>query len=422
MVALGILLSKIRHYISTLTLIKGLFVSLCLSAFIYLDAFDINYKALDTLLAMMGFYLLFKSNRYVFFWVGFFTSLLWFWWIAVSFIHYDMIYLIPFLLLAIGLIYGFLFLGIYTLSDRFSNIYIKMTILSISLLLLSYIHPFGFDWFKPELTFVNSYFGVSKWQFAIILASITLTITQKNYLFLALSLLSFNPHHPTISYTNSDIKLVSTYIDVKDKWDESKKEANNQKMLSYIDQAILRGYKTVVLPESVFIDFINYNQSLFDALKQRAKHINIITGGLYLDGKIPRNSTYIFTRDGKVQVAHKYILVPFGESNPLPKFLSDWVNETFYGGAVDYKASDHISTYKLDDKTYTNTICFEATSDKLYQNHPKAIIAISNNGWFYPSTEPTLQKLLLKYYATIYHTTIYHAINMSKSYIISLPN
>ena len=412
-------MSKIRHYLSTLTLIKGFFISLCLSAFIYLQYFEINYKAIDTILALTGLYLLFKSNKYTFFSVGFFTSLLWFWWIAVSFIHYDMSYLIPFVLLIIGFIYGLIFVGIYKLSHIPKDIYLQVGILVVSFLSLSYIHPFGFDWFKPELIFINSYFGIQKWQFAIVLLAISLSITQKNYLFLLLSLLAYTPNHPTITHDTKDIKLVSTNIDVKDKWDENKKAKHNQIMLSHIDKAIQQGYKTVVLPESVFIDYINYNQPLFDKLSKRAKKINIITGGLYLDGKTPRNSTYIFTRDGRVQVAHKYVLVPFGESNPLPDFLSDLVNDIFYDGAIDYKASKYIGTYKIDNKEYTNAICYEATSQKLYQNHPKIIIAISNNGWFIPSTEPTLQKLLLKYYVQIYHTTIYHAINMSESYMLT---
>ena len=413
-------MSKIRHYISTLTLIKGLFISLCLSAFIYLDYFGINYKLLDTLLALGGVYLLLKSDKYIFFSVGFFTSLLWFWWIAISFIYYDLSYLIPLLLISIGLIYGYIFLAIHLISSLSDNIYIKYSIMVTLLLSLSYIHPFGFDWLKVELIFINSYLGIKKWQFATILISLSLLIIRKNYLFLIPILLTYSPNIPKIQYSNSNhsIKLVSTKIDVKDKWSSQKKEINNKKMLQHIDRAIKEGYNIVVLPESVFVDFINYNQKLFNELKQRAKKINIVTGGLYLDENIPRNSTYIFTTDGRVQVAHKFVLVPFGESNPLPKFLSDLLNQIFYDGAVDYIASNHISTYKINDTTYTNAICFEATSEKLYKNHPDKIIAISNNGWFIPSTETSLQKLLLLYYSKKYKTTIYHAINMSPSYTI----
>ena len=99
-------------------------------------------------------------------------------------------------------------------------------------------------------------------------------------------------------------------------------------------------------------------------------------------------------------------------------FLSKWVNETFYDSSVDYIASDSFSDYRVDGIRYRNAICFEATSERLYEGNPTHMIVLSNNGWFYPSIEPTLQKLLLMYYSRKYHTTIYHAINMSPSYII----
>ena len=46
------------------------------------------------------------------------------------------------------------------------------------------------------------------------------------------------------------------------------------------------------------------------------------------------------------------------------------------------------------------------------------MILISNNGWVVPSIEPIEQKILLQYYSKKYGTTIYHAVNMSPSYII----
>ena len=60
---------------------------------------------------------------------------------------------------------------------------------------------------------------------------------------------------------------------------------------------------------------------------------------------------------------------------------------------------------------------------KLYEKnaqgeHPKQMIVLSNNGWFTPSIEPTLQRLLLQYYSKKYGTSIYHSVNMSPSYMI----
>ena len=46
------------------------------------------------------------------------------------------------------------------------------------------------------------------------------------------------------------------------------------------------------------------------------------------------------------------------------------------------------------------------------------MIVLSNNGWLTPSIEPTQQKILLQYYSKKYGTTIYHAVNMSDSYVV----
>ena len=47
------------------------------------------------------------------------------------------------------------------------------------------------------------------------------------------------------------------------------------------------------------------------------------------------------------------------------------------------------------------------------------MIAVTNNGWFVPSTEPNLQRILLRYYATKYGKAIYHSVNGSPSEIIT---
>ena len=227
---------------------------------------------------------------------------------------------------------------------------------------------------------------------------------------------------PDTSSTKEKIELISTHTTVQDKWNTALQPAQFKLLFAQIDQAIEENKTLVILPESVFPLFLNHSQTLIDKLQKRAKKIDIVTGGLYWDGKVPHNSTYIF-RQNKISVAHKVILVPFGESNPLPNFLSDWVNRVFYDGAIDYQASANITDYKVGEVRYRNAICFEATSEALYEkdkkgNYPKNMIVLSNNGWFTPSTEPTLQKLLLMYYSKKYSTTIYHAVNMSESYII----
>ncbi len=403
----------------------GIAIALTGSAFLYLSHIGIVLPWLNTLLGLLFFYLLLPANARTWFFAGTFLSLFWFWWIALSFLHYRMAWAIPLVLLFIALVYGTLFWLIAKTAFliegniiHHSSSIIHLSLKALGLLGLSYIHPFTFDWFKPELMFTQSDLGIQKWQFALILMALVLTHWRKNPLFLLLILLAWQPQPHSVDRHHTDISLITTHTPVEAKWDKTKHPAQFQKLLSRIDSAIDANKTLVVLPESVFPVYLNRNQKLFDALHERAKHINIVTGALYWDGKTPRNATYIFTKDGKVRVANKVILVPFGEANPLPDFLSDWVNRVFYDNAVDYKADAVISDYTVEGKTYRNAICFEATSEPLYQGGPKQMIVLSNNGWFTPSIEPTLQRILLQYYSRKYGTTIYHAVNMAPSYII----
>ena len=402
------------------------------SAFLYLSHFGITVLWLNTLLGLLFFYLLLPANARTWFFTGALLSLLWFWWIALSFLHYNMAWAIPFLLLFIALIYGTLFWLIAKTAEVLTNkltqnrsvakqripTLLSLILKSLGLLSMSYIHPFTFDWFKPELIFTESDFGIRKWQFAAILATLVLVHWRKSLFFLPLVLLAWQPIPQTATADNTDIALVTTHTPVEAKWDKTRHPAQFQKLFAAIDSAIDANRSLVILPESVFPIFLNRNQKLFDALHARAKRINIVTGALYWDGKTPRNAAYVFTKNGKVRVANKVILVPFGEANPLPDFLSNWVNRVFYDNAVDYRADAAISDYTVEGKTYRNAICFEATSEPLYAGNPKRMVVLSNNGWFIPSVEPTLQRILLQYYSRKYGTTIYHAVNMAPSYTI----
>lgn len=420
---IGILLNKIRQYFSTLELTKGFFIALLSSGFIYLNHWGFSYPLLNTILGVITLYLLLQEGRKVWFISGAFIGLFWFWWIALSLQHYGMVWAVPIEIVIIMLSYGVLFWLLVWVSQKItsflstSNTLLTLILKALGLFVLSYIHPFSFDWLKPELMFVESYLGIEKWQYAIILAAIVLSIWKQQFLYLLLVLFAYQPHLETANKSKDKIALITTHTSVQDKWNETLHPKQFENIFKHIDQAIEDKKSLIILPESVFPVFLNRSQKLIDRLQEKAKKISIVTGGLYWDGKTPRNSTYIFT-DNKISVANKVVLVPFGESNPLPDFLSNWVNKVFYDGAVDYVASPNVVDYKIDGQSYRNAICFEATSEKLYEGTPKNMIVLSNNGWFTPSTEPTLQKLLLQYYSKKYGTTIYHSVNMSSSYMI----
>ena len=420
---IGILLNKISQYSSTFELTRGFVIALLSSAFIYLDYWGFNHPLLHTIFALSALYLLLQEGKKVWLFSGAFIGLFWFWWIILSFKHYGMLWAVPVGVVIIMATYGILFWLLAWVSEKItalvspSSTLLPLALKSLGLLTLSYIHPFSFDWLKPELMFVESYLGIEKWQFGLILAAIVLSIWKKQFLYLLLILFAYQPPLSSAAKVTDGITLVTTHISVQDKWNEKLQSEQFETLFRHIDRAIDNNKKLIILPESVFPVFINRSQKLMNRLQEKAKQISIVTGGLYWDGKTPRNTTYIFTANN-ITVANKVLLVPFGESNPLPDFLSDWVNEVFYDGAVDYVASEHVIDYKIDGETYRNAICFEATSEKLYEGTPKNMIVLSNNGWFTPSIEPTLQKLLLQYYSKKYGTTIYHAVNMSESYVV----
>lgn len=416
-------MNKMSQYFNTLDITKGFWTALFSSAFIYLDHWGLSHPFFNTILALTSLFLLLLGDKKIWFWYGVFTGILWFWWITLSLKHYGYTWALPIGILFIAVVYGLLFWLIAFIADSSTKLLspasclLPLIVKSLGLLTLSYIHPFGFDWLKPELMFIQSYIGIYKWQFGIVLSTMLFTIWKKNLLFLLLILFAYSPTEKTVPFQDDTIQLVTTYTNVKDKWNEALHPRQFEALFKTIDEAIAKKKSLVILPESVFPVFINRSQYLTDELQKRAQKISIITGGLYWDGKTPRNSTYIFT-DGKITVANKVVLVPFGESNPLPDFLSKWVNKVFYDGAIDYEASSDVVDYQVNGQTYRNAICFEATSERLYEGKPENMIVLSNNGWFVPSIEPTLQKLLLQYYSKKYGTTIYHSINMSNSYVI----
>lgn len=398
-------------------------IALLGSAFIYLDWAGLSHPLPETISALLFFWFVLQADRRVWFWVGFFLSLFWFWWIVVSFKHYHMLWAVPIGLLAISLIYALLFLAIAAISDYIANtlstIHPSLS-KAVGILGFSYIHPLGFDWFKPELLFVHSYIGVQKWQLAIILAAILLSQYKKHILFLLLVLLAYAPVKTTVYHQgpHSDMLLAHTMTTVEEKWDPARISAHITEVFAIIDKAISDHKQTVVLPESVFPFFLNKEPKILSALFERSKQITIVIGALYLDDKsIHRNATYLI-QEGRYTIANKVLLVPFGESNPLPEWAGRWVNKVFFDGAVDYIASAKPTDFTIHGTRYRNAICYEACSETLYEGHPKQMIVISNNGWFIPSIEPTLQRLLLEFYSKKYGTTIHHSVNMSPSYTI----
>jgi len=384
---------------------KSIITASFLSFFIYFEYFGIEIKLLNTVIAFMAIYSLFLLTKKELFMVGFLTSLLWFWWIGKSFIYYDLSYLIPFILIVIGIFYGLLFYFI----ALFNNLIYKL----LYIFGLSFINPFSFNWFKLELPFINSYFGTSKIEFFIILVTIVLFIKYNEiykkgsiaflfFSFVSLYIYNFNAN---IKIDEPDIKIFkyNTYIDQDKKWEKLYRTKAITDNIDIINKKIEEQYDLIVLPETAFPLVLNKNEEIDQKLLQLSYEISIVTGGLYEKDGLYYNSTYLY-EDGKREVAHKVVLVPFGEAVPMPEKIRNFINDMFYNGAKDYETAKEPTTFTIKESKFRSAICYEITTDEIYQNlDTPYVIGISNNAWFTPSIEPTLQKLLMKYYKNKYN-------------------
>lgn len=403
-----------RVNFNKINIIKGFITALFFSAFIYLAYFNIEHKILDTILALISLYLLLKVNKQTLFFAGFFVGILWFYWIAISFEYYNLSYLSPLIILSLGLCYGVLFY----LVALYDHPIFRILIIS----LISFINPFGFNWFIPELIFINSYFPTSKEYFVLILALIFMFISLNN----KLKVLAFIPlifiyenNGITINNPNIQISMPQLNITQDSKWLKDNQKNIINENFELINNAIENNKDLIVLPETVFPVLLNKETFLMNKLQEKSKKIDILLGSLYLENNQFYNATYHFSNT-QVNIAKKVILVPFGEEIPLPKFFVNLINDIFYNGGQDYQKAKKATDFEIKGTKFRNAICYEATSEKIYENlgEVKYMIATSNNAWFTPSIEPTLQKLILKYYSKKYDITILHSVNGSDNYII----
>jgi apolipoprotein N-acyltransferase len=435
---------KISAYFSAARLTGGLFTALAGSAFLYLDHRGLSALWLETPLALLFLLLLLSGDQIRWFWSGLFLGLFWFGWIGLSFLHYGHPRAVPFVSLAVALIYALIFwLMAFTaerVGEKLSSLFALHSSLFTSaakavwLWLWSFIHPLGFDWFKPELTLVHTFFGVDGMRFALILSALLLLLwgvrlspsagKYRHLLILPaaaflLGAVDLKQSRVLSSDPAGRIELAGTRIPVEEKWLRSAQREAVRMVLAKIDRAVASGKRAVFLPESVLPIFLNHSPAILKALQERSKKIDIVLGALYLTpDRRNRNSAYRF-HEGNYTVADKVVLVPFGEANPLPSWAGRWINRIFFDGAPDYKAAAKPTDFLIDGKKYRAAVCFEGTSERLYADRPKRMVLLSNNGWFVPSVEPTLQKLLLEYYHRKYGTEIWHAVNMSESYVVT---
>lgn len=406
---------------------KGFFLALALSNFIFVEILSSKFDGLialaaeffSPLIAIAALFYLLKASKAEWFWCGFFIGALWLHWIGFSLIYFDLAFLIPLEIFAICLAVAFIF--------RIFAIFDAPVLRAACLLALRLIHPFGFDWLNFELLLSHGIFRADLSALALILAGLCAVLylrgrgiaVRLNALIFAAFLicaLQFSQKEP--EPLPIKILLANTDISQHDIWAKDKILSAAKANLVRIDGAIAEGRDAIILPESAFAMPLNLENALVEALKEKSQQITIVAGAeAYENGRF-YNSAYLFA-GGQMSRFDKHILVPFGEITPLPQFARNFINRVLLGGALDFSVASGFSDYELGGKSVRSAVCYEATRAELYEGSPKYVVAISNNGWFVPSYEPHLQRLIIRYYASLHGTLIYHAVNGSASEIIA---
>jgi apolipoprotein N-acyltransferase len=392
-------------------ILSPLLASLLFSSFIYFEHFGLSFWAISVGFGVVAIYMLLGFSKKQLFVFGFSASLLWFYWVGFSFRYYDALFMAFPSLLFLAATFGLLFFLIGYLKNPFLRI--------VPFVFFDYIAPFGFDWMKFELLFVDTPLGVSKLHLAALLLGVAFFRLKSRakyigVLFVALSL-QFNASVYTMP--KAKIHISSSHIVQEDRWDKELFTKYAKRNISIIKESIARGDDIILFPESAFPTALNLQKNLISILNELSNEITIVAGALYFSNDIFYNSAYIF-KDGDYMVAKKSVLVPFGESVPLPAPLDRWVNELFFGGASDFVKAEHPTDFTFKNESFRVAICYEATHRSIYEDAPPYILALSNNAWFTPSIEPTLQRLLLKLYARKFDRVIFHSTNISGAYTV----
>lgn len=372
---------------------------------------------LGTILGALSFYIYLRIPKTRRFGFGFFVGIWWFWWVGLSFRFIDLSFLVPIIALAIALVYGVIF-WILLFCEC-------LPVRLIGLLIMPFITPFGFDWLVPQALLSYSYFGVDSLHICFLilaLYALILAHTKKMLPILALSgmlaiaALDFQTFSakalPTFA---KDIELSATQVPQNLKWDTQNISNAIAYNFALIQNAIAEKKSLIILPETAFPFPLQDSTYIFEALKQYSLEIAIITGSIHIQEDKTYNSTFVFN-NGSYQRIDKKILAPFGEYIPLPQFIK---NHFAFIANMEFSHGTDFGYIDIFGEKIKNAICYEATSRSLYADYPEFVIATSNNAWFAPSIQPSLQKMLLKYYARLYQSTIFHSANMSKSAIIT---
>jgi len=331
------------------------------------------------------------------------VGVFWFYWVSFSLRFAGLTLAIPLEIFFIALTFGVIFM----IAGLFSNLLLR----ALCIVAFGYTYPLNFNWLNFELIFVGTPFFPSPLVlFGVLIGLVFLRKTRGVLLALVLACSANLFWASAPNELPFKAKFVETNVPQNLRWNANALGGIVAQNFALIEEAIREKNRLVVLPETAFPLVLNANESVVKRLRALSQEIAILTGALAYENGVFYNSAFLFDK-GEMRRFDKVVLVPFGETNPLPKFLARPLNRFLFGTEDDLTPASAVSDYEVSGVKFRNAICYEATRPEIYEGKPKFVIAISNNAWFLPSTQMVLQNLHIRRFELLHGTKVFHAVN-----------
>ncbi|MEO8360494.1 MAG: apolipoprotein N-acyltransferase [Vicinamibacteria bacterium] len=227
------------------------------------------------------------------------------------------------------------------------------------------------------------------------------------------------------------VGVIQAAIPQDQKWDGDLLQSNIEQHLALSREAIARGAKVVIWPESA----IGYELDLYPEARKQITDFTE-TEGVYLltgnDDRLRDRSgvmrSYVGAKmispSGRIAMRyHKMRLVPFGEYLPLSSVLRKFASVgKLVQGVSDFTPGDVPATTSAFGVSLGAFICYEAIFPSLVRRFPAngadVLFNLTNDGWYGTSAAPYQHYAMARFRAVENHRFLVRAANTGISAII----
>lgn len=227
------------------------------------------------------------------------------------------------------------------------------------------------------------------------------------------------------------VGVIQASIPQNQKWETTLLQSNIDRHLALSRDAIARGAKLLVWPESA----IAYEIDLYPEVLRQVSRLTTREGVFLLAGNDDRErdpegvvrsyvGAKLISPEGRISMRYRKMrLVPFGEYLPVPAFVSRALAiERLVDNVSDFTAGKAASTGRVFGVSVGAFICYEAIFPSLVRrfslNGAQVLFNLTNDGWYGTSAAPYQHYAMARFRAVENHRFLVRAANTGISAII----